>query len=538
MDINRAFEILGLPLTATPAEIKEAYRDLTKVWHPDRFVSEPRLRAKAEETFKRINEAYQVLQGRGTGLMPGSAGSTAPPRGSDWSYAARTPHPSASARWARVVVPPPRTAAGSRRSALRWLSSAIAVAGIGLIGYAVIQSKIAGRVSQTLASRTNETSQTQRSTASTPAPQARAGAAIDKELTLGEPRRSRSTVVPQRTRSLTGQSVQAAQGRSPVKSSDGGDGAATRDSNPHESQPVGSGKEIHAPESRPRAPLESHVKLGPEEMASLEAACSQASYIEGPGAHNQCIEEHLSRLGSAPRRPDLSNLSATEQQSVEAACSPAKYLEGPAAYHQCLQEQLDRWAAAPPRPDLSGLTVADRESIEAACSQARNVEGPAAYNRCLRDQAARSAAAPKRPALSNLSAAERQSIEAACAQKWLEGANAFTAAYNRCLQEQLDRWNASPSTPDLSGLAAPERESIQSACSQSKYLEGAAAYSRCLRDQLSLLATAPKRPDLSDLTATERQSIEAACSQARHFEGPSAYNKCLIRQLALLKDHR
>jgi hypothetical protein len=552
MDTNRALEILGLPLTATPGEIKEAYRDLTKVWHPDRFVSEPRLRAKAEETIKSINEAYQVLQGRSTGLAPGTSGSTEPPRGSDWSTGARTTHPASSARWARVVVPPPSAAASPRGPALRWLSSAIAVAGIGLIGYAVIQPKTGSRVNQPSASRTSEMSQTQRAVASAPGLQARVGAASHEEQPPREPRGSRSSVVPQRTRSLTAESASAtpigsrvvskalaAPGQPPVKTSDDGDGvAATKDSRPGESRPVSPGQHHPASERRPRAPSESYVNLGPEEMASLVAACSQTSYIEGPGAHNQCIEDQLARLGSAPRRPDLSNLSATEQQSVEAACSPAKYLEGPAAYNRCLREQLDRWVASPPRPDLSGLAAADRDSIEAACSQARYVEGPATYNRCLRDQVARSAAAPKRPGLSDLSASERQSIEAACAQKWLEGATGYTAAYNRCLQEQLDRWAASPPRPDLSGLATPERESILSACSQSKYLEGAAAYSRCLRDQLALLATAPKRPDLSDLSATERQSIEAACSQARHFEGPSAYNKCLIGQVARLKDLR
>ena len=62
MHISEAFEILGLPETATPGQIKEAYRDLSKVWHPDRFGSDPRLRARAEDTLKRINEAYQFLQ--------------------------------------------------------------------------------------------------------------------------------------------------------------------------------------------------------------------------------------------------------------------------------------------------------------------------------------------------------------------------------------------------------------------------------------------------------------------------------------------
>src|SRR5207248_497914 len=42
-------------------EIKTAYRDSAKVWHPDRFLNDPRLQAKAQEKLKEINEAYEKL---------------------------------------------------------------------------------------------------------------------------------------------------------------------------------------------------------------------------------------------------------------------------------------------------------------------------------------------------------------------------------------------------------------------------------------------------------------------------------------------
>jgi len=45
--IERALEILGLGPDATPEAIKQAYRDLTKVWHPDRFQNDLRVRLKA-----------------------------------------------------------------------------------------------------------------------------------------------------------------------------------------------------------------------------------------------------------------------------------------------------------------------------------------------------------------------------------------------------------------------------------------------------------------------------------------------------------
>jgi len=59
---EEALDVLSLGPGATAAEIKEAYRDLVKVWHPDRFGTDPRLRQKAEEKLQQINAAYHVLQ--------------------------------------------------------------------------------------------------------------------------------------------------------------------------------------------------------------------------------------------------------------------------------------------------------------------------------------------------------------------------------------------------------------------------------------------------------------------------------------------
>lgn len=61
-DTDRYYEILGLEPGASPEEVKQAYRDLAKVWHPDRFPNDPRLQQKAQEKLKEINEAYERLQ--------------------------------------------------------------------------------------------------------------------------------------------------------------------------------------------------------------------------------------------------------------------------------------------------------------------------------------------------------------------------------------------------------------------------------------------------------------------------------------------
>ncbi|MFC1610000.1 J domain-containing protein [Myxococcota bacterium] len=41
--------------------MKRAYRDMAKVWHPDRFAHDPRLQQKAEQKLKEINSAYDSL---------------------------------------------------------------------------------------------------------------------------------------------------------------------------------------------------------------------------------------------------------------------------------------------------------------------------------------------------------------------------------------------------------------------------------------------------------------------------------------------
>ena len=52
------YQILGVSKDASEKEIKAAYRKLALKWHPDRH---PDNKKEAEEKFKEINEAYQVL---------------------------------------------------------------------------------------------------------------------------------------------------------------------------------------------------------------------------------------------------------------------------------------------------------------------------------------------------------------------------------------------------------------------------------------------------------------------------------------------
>lgn len=60
-EMNKYYEILGLNPGASEEEIKEAYKDLIKVWHPDRFSDNERLKEKANEKLKEIILAYKNL---------------------------------------------------------------------------------------------------------------------------------------------------------------------------------------------------------------------------------------------------------------------------------------------------------------------------------------------------------------------------------------------------------------------------------------------------------------------------------------------
>lgn len=61
-DLAKAYLALGLKTGAAPDEIKQAYRDLVRVWHPDRFAHDERLRLIAQDKLKEINGAYERLQ--------------------------------------------------------------------------------------------------------------------------------------------------------------------------------------------------------------------------------------------------------------------------------------------------------------------------------------------------------------------------------------------------------------------------------------------------------------------------------------------
>ena len=55
------YQVLGVPSTATDEEVKKAYRNLAKKYHPDNYHDDP-LADLAQEKMKEINEAYETIR--------------------------------------------------------------------------------------------------------------------------------------------------------------------------------------------------------------------------------------------------------------------------------------------------------------------------------------------------------------------------------------------------------------------------------------------------------------------------------------------
>ena len=82
MNLQRCLKILELETVVSLQEAKRAYKDLVRVWHPDRFEKNPRLKHKADKKLREINLAYNYLRSHIESLQ---AGALTPSRG-------RSPH--------------------------------------------------------------------------------------------------------------------------------------------------------------------------------------------------------------------------------------------------------------------------------------------------------------------------------------------------------------------------------------------------------------------------------------------------------------
>ncbi len=65
------YKVLGISPDATDDEVKKAYRNLSRKYHPDANINNPN-KEKAEEMFKLVQQAYQQIMDERSGKIPSS----------------------------------------------------------------------------------------------------------------------------------------------------------------------------------------------------------------------------------------------------------------------------------------------------------------------------------------------------------------------------------------------------------------------------------------------------------------------------------
>ena len=81
MSVNDPYEVLGVSPNATDDEVKAAYREMARKYHPDNYTNNP-LSELAQEKMQEINEAYDTIvrmrrQGGGGNSASGYGGRNA-----------------------------------------------------------------------------------------------------------------------------------------------------------------------------------------------------------------------------------------------------------------------------------------------------------------------------------------------------------------------------------------------------------------------------------------------------------------------------
>lgn len=291
----QALEILALRPGATSSEIKEAYRDMVKVWHPDRFGDDARLREKAEHQLKLINEAYRTLQ-------------------SDQSISgvyAATPGGVYSSPAPASAVPQ------SRRNGLRFDRRSVAWICGGLLLLVILVAGYLARHDATIQDV---------------APSAQV---IPTTSTSGD------DVRPKRAAHANG-SGQKQFGVRPLS-----DAETDRMQMRCSARMRTEGEAAYEDCLRAQVAMLAHPTSAPDlsalsdaERESIEKTCAEPR-LRGPEWYNRCLTAEAAALAAEPARADLSALSDADRQGVEAACSNAKDREGPAAYNRCLERFVE-----------------------------------------------------------------------------------------------------------------------------------------------------------------------------------------------------
>ena len=279
------------------------YRDLVKVWHPDRFGSDPRLRSKAEEKLAQINDAYRALRDYdGTDADPADAGRT------DTS----TSSPTAV-----------QTARKHTRSAWRtWTGpflfglAGLLLMPLGTYLYFLFHSGTTSPLTATGQSAAII------ATTGTSAP------AVD-----AQPRKIAPHVNP-----VAPSASQPFQVRI-LSKAESAQIEAVCGTGKHRRDTMAYAACVQAEISSLEKTSKLANQTSAQERDAIEAACSADKLRHDDAGYARCVAWQKSDLETSSDRPDFSAVSEADRKSMEAACSDSRKL-GPVAYDHCLIQMI------------------------------------------------------------------------------------------------------------------------------------------------------------------------------------------------------
>ena len=301
---KEALDVLALKPGGTPVEIKEAYRDMVKVWHPDRFGSDGRLRLKAEDKLKQINDAYRVLQSE-AGTREAEAGKVS------------------SVHFSSVSIPETRRARGNSNALrVRWILCCLAIVMLFWVGYKVVKHQQMRQESSSPASAQQVADPNPQTPPNISAAQTLAGAGTGRNAESQNSGGSSHSSHPSPEGFKVGVRSLSYAETSQLES------ACSRLKELQE-QPAYQTCVKAQVDMITNAPGRPDLSvLSGTERESMERACAEAGRLHGANGYNRCLTVHRAELAAEPVRPDLSTLSDADRHSVELACVNAKNGEG------------------------------------------------------------------------------------------------------------------------------------------------------------------------------------------------------------------
>ena len=139
MTRDEAAAVLGVEAGSSAAEVRAAYRELAQMLHPDKYGENKRLRARAEQQMRAVNEARDVLLGKAAaaGAARARARAAAPTEPEDIAFEATAR--ARAAEVARLAV------AAQLRTLVERRHGVVTLLGISLLA-ALVCSRLRGTV--------------------------------------------------------------------------------------------------------------------------------------------------------------------------------------------------------------------------------------------------------------------------------------------------------------------------------------------------------------------------------------------------------